>query len=159
MSIIDDNLKTAYQIGRYIHSLIDNDENLYSYWESHFKDGPNSGFNQTESGLFLEEYYGTPSRIFTNIGSWNIVGSSGCKGNGGGWKNIIKILQGSLDLELHKEMVVNNFGCFGPIWKIKSFNGITLDDPLLKEYRDYNDYSESKDIWNNFKKLNKLDYL
>lgn len=152
MSDINKNLTTAYQIGKYIHSLIDKDQTLCFFGEKHFNEGPNPGFNQTESGLFLEEYYETPSKIYTNIGCWNILGSTSCKDNGQGWKNIINILKHSLNLELHKEIVINDLGCFGPVWKIKSFNGFQLDEPILKEYTKYINYRESKDIFKNFNK-------
>ena len=146
MSDINSNLKTAYEIGKYIHSLIDNDETINSFWEGHFKDGPNCGFNQTESGLFLEQSYSTPQRIYTNIGSWNILGSSSSICNGQGWKNLMKTLESSLNLELYKEKVENDLGCFGPIWKIHSFRGVKLDESIMKEYNNYIKYEESKDI-------------
>lgn len=79
----EDMLKVAYQIGRYIQSLVtskaetEDSDKPYNLFEGFFLGGPNPYHDQTRSGLMLEAYYGMPSRIHTPCGGWKVLGS-GC---------------------------------------------------------------------------------
>ena len=79
-------LEKAYEIAKYIHSRLDHYK-IWSIWKEYFKESPHSFHTQTLSGLYIEGYYSTLSRIHTPIGVWSILGISSVKPNS--WKGLI----------------------------------------------------------------------
>lgn len=149
MTLIEDNLTLAYNIGLHIHKLIDADPNVNTFNKKHFSNGTNPYFNQMEEGIMLEEYYGMPAKLYTKIGEWNITGSGSSKNNG--WKNIIDQLKVDLGLELQKEGEKHhNMGYFGPYWNITKLNGENILSAKKRTKRDYINYAECKKIWGKF---------
>ena len=144
-----ENLKDAYDVGMYIRDAIKKSSNVTIFNEGHFQDGPNPFYNQMDEGLILEEYYGIPSKIYTNLGEWNITGSGASSNNG--WKEIIQILKENLGLKLLKNGYQSNFGYNGPWWVITKINGKKLPVARKKHKNFYIEYKECKKIWENFK--------
>ena len=93
-------LEVTYQIGHFIHELIESDNKVKIFFEGYFLGGPNPRSSQTSSGLLLEEYYGRPSKIHTPCRSWHVL-ESGV----GDFRMIVEKLKNPLGLELFKERV------------------------------------------------------
>ena len=148
MTDINQNLEDAYNIANHIINLIDSEPNVKCIDSNHFKDGPNPFYNQMESGLILEAYYGSMSKIYTSIGEWNIIGST--ISNNNGWDNIRKQLENDLGLELIQECVQTKMGYFGPYWKITKFKNKILPEAIKRNDNNI-EYQESKEIWKRFK--------
>ena len=148
MENIESNLKNAYNISRYIHNIVKKNDEVQQFSLKHFKDGPNPFYNQMKSGLILEEYYGTPSKIYTSIGYWNILGST-CSENLG-FEKVMDILKNDLGLILLKKGDQTKKGYFGPYWKITKFDNNNLPETIEKDKTEYIDCANCKKIWSNF---------
>jgi len=154
---VNDNLNNAYNAARIIHSLIDNSSNVTQFGFEHFKDGPNPFYEQMDTGLILEEYYETPSKIYTSIGYWNILGSTSSQNQG--FKKIMNKLKDILGLKLIKEGYQTRNGYFGAWWEITKINDTILPISKKKEKSKYIEYSECKNIWSKFKSDKNMDLL
>ena len=151
------NLNNAYNAAKIIHSLIDKSPNVTQHGFEHFRDGPNPFYEQMDMGLILEEYYGTPSKIYTTIGYWNILGSTSSQNQG--FKEIMNELKNNLGLKLIKDGYETRNRYFGAWWEITKINDTILPISKKKEKSKYIEYSECKNIWSKFKLDKNMDLL
>ncbi len=147
-------LKFAFDIARYIQSkAIDIGMKLIR--EEHFVGGINPYFNQTKCGLYLEEYYGLPSVIYTPIGKWTIIGV----GDGVSkllMEHLMEHLKETLGLELDAEGKQEIWGHFGPVWRITKWENRKLPEAFMKKGTEYIEYERAKEIYAQFLKRNPI---
>jgi len=100
---------------------------------------PNPYYKQTESGLFLEMYYGLPSRLWTPWGEWHFGGSGS-----GDWDPVHPVILARLGAtEYQPEM-----GYIGPVYAIHRVDGdITLPDPIVRPHEQYMSYKDALAAW------------
>lgn len=116
-----------------------------SWTDAHRFDGANPYWYQTEGGLFLEFYYGSPSKVWTPWGSWMF-------GTGGGsppdpWLTFERILK-RVDLTLHEpEMYRPEYGAFGPIYAVLAVDGVGLPYGRVRTPAERTPYESTKDAW------------
>lgn len=88
---------------------------------------PNPCYGRTQDGLVLIEYYGGPSAIGTPLGQW------ACTGGGCHEKDWLEQAKERLGLVMIQEEIVNDQGCYGPVWGItKDLDGNALPEPKWK---------------------------
>lgn len=143
-------LETTYQIGRFIQSFVtedfkDGSGKPYSDYSGHFRVGPNPFYNQTKQGLFLEEYYGMPSKIHTPYGNWSILGCGS-----GDWEKVIEAIKEPLGLVLIQARKQTTLGEVGPYWAITKWKELKIDMPVLRERLEYIPYDKVKEVWKAF---------
>jgi hypothetical protein len=73
----------------------------------------NSYYNHTESGIFLEMYYGTPSILWTPWGKWTFIGSSG-----GCFTEAVMVLLEKLGARVFSPLRVTDMGEYGPVYSL-----------------------------------------
>lgn len=102
----------------------------------------NPFFSQTHRGFFLEQYYSSPSILWTPWGKY-------CFGGSGSWTNKHRqAVLHSLKATLHKPAVVNNvMGKIGPIYAVHEVDGVELPDPVERPRSLYVPYEEIKRVW------------
>lgn len=105
----------------------------------------NPYYSQTDSGLFLELYYGQPGNIHTPWGKWNCWGS-GC----GSWEEKMPELLERLGATVHKELVHNSQGEFGPIYALHRIGDLILPDPAIRVRGEELSYETAKAEWKKF---------
>ena len=148
---IKNNLDLAYDIAKYIRKCVCDNQYTNLCGNSHFKDGPNPYYNQiTNNGIWLEEYYGTPSKLYTQIGVWTILGSTSSSNNG--FKQVMDKLRIDLGLKIIQEGKETQMGYFGPIWQITTFNNKNLPIGEKRHREDYISYNICKVERDKFKK-------
>ena len=155
-----DYLDLCCHVAQVIHEVC-NDEPNFKFLnpKGYFVGGPNFFYRKfggkfIKDGIILEMYYGSPNRLKTYFGDWNIGGSSYTNGQ----DNIMEKIKGRLGLELVKEGYQNSMGYFGPWWKVTKIvksDGKVIDVPNLElSDDDYGpqSYDEGKEIFNELKK-------
>lgn len=96
---------------------------MMPWLEDRRNQGVNPYYSQTESGLFLELYYGQPGSIWTPWGKW------GCWGGGSGnWREIMPEILERLGAQVFQEKKVVSMGEIGPIYAITKINDLVLPD-------------------------------
>ena len=90
-----------------------------------------------------------PSKIHTQLGEWNILGSGSSINNG--WKEITNKLKDTLGLKIIKERHKTQMGYHGPWWEITKINGKKLPSVKKKRKINYINYNTCKEVWNDFK--------
>jgi hypothetical protein len=141
----EESLNIGYRIAKIIHEAIETTPNITNFWEGHFKDGPNPYYNQMVSGFIIEEYYGNLSRLYTNLGVWNILGDG--ISSHGAKEDVLNKVKKRLKLKCRKEKFQTKMGENGPWWEIQSIDDVSLPVAIKKEKETYIDYKTSKDIW------------
>lgn len=113
----------------------------------------NPYYDQTESGLFLEFYYGQPSKVWT---PWGYYGFSG---SGSGWWNeeTPKILE-RLGAILFSPEQNTKAGTIGPVYALHRVDGVQLPEPKLRERQNYLEYEVAKRAWENMTKRYKAEH-
>ena len=102
----------------------------------------NPYYRQTHRGIFLEQYYSSPSILWTPWGEYHIGGS------GTGWpEERRQAVLDSLKATLHKPAVNNEMGTIGPIYAVHEVDGIELPDPVERPRSLYVPYEEVKETW------------
>lgn len=115
--------------------------------EDRRKEGSNPFYNQTRSGLFLEEYYGSPSKLWTPWGYWQFGGGGG--GIGSALSKARENVMARLGYTVYKELENNNMGSFGPVYAITSFDGEELPNPVaLSSKKEFMAYEDADKYWN-----------
>lgn len=149
-------LKTAYQIGRSIHTHVrnnssDHNEEPWSEYMDRFNWGLDPFFNQTKAGLILEVYNGMPSIIHTPFGQWQILGS----GSGNVDKVMeaikeplgLKLIQG---LKLIKKGKYTRFVRIGPFYAITKWDGKKIVKLINRKKSEFIPLDTVVKIWKNF---------
>lgn len=110
--------------------------------EDRRQEGVNPYYRQTESGLFLELYYGQPGSIWSPWGKWGMAGSGS-----GDWTSLPEILR-RLGASERIPLKVNDQGEFGPTYSLHEFDGVALPEPKLLLFSDdFADYDTVKKAW------------
>ena len=132
------------EITKKIHNIIDNEDDFDSIdKKKHIRDGFHTWSN-TNQGLILYYSYGSVNSLITPYGELKLTGS--CSSRKNGIESLHSKLINTFDLKLYKKLVETEMGCYGPWYKIKSYNGITLDEPNLLNGNNL-DYYECKDLY------------
>lgn len=87
----------------------------------------NAFYNITKQGVFFEEYYGIPGKLWTPWGTWGCWGS----GSGNGVTHWMKDLLKRLGATLYKPRWGDDYGSYGPIYAVNSVDGVSLPKPEL----------------------------
>ncbi len=101
----------------------------------------NPYYNQTD-GLFLELYYGMPSRLWTPWGRWSFGGSGFSS-----WKKIIPEIIKRFEMTIHQAEIQSNMGVFGPVYALHKVDDTPLPDPIELDRVCYASYEEMKKAW------------
>tara|TARA_B100001094_G_scaffold331967_1_gene402159 strand:+ start:7265 stop:7708 length:444 start_codon:yes stop_codon:yes gene_type:complete len=132
------------EISKKIHDIIDKEEYFNAYNKiDYIRDGFLTWSN-TDKGLILYYSYGSVNSLITPYGELKLTGS--CCSQKNGLESLHSKLVNIFNLEVYKEMVENEMGCYGPWYKIKSYNGIILEEPNLLNGSNL-DYVECKDLY------------
>ena len=107
----------------------------------------NPYFDQTESGLFLEFYYGHPSKVWT---PWGYYGFSG-SGSGRWDEETPKILE-RLGAILFSPEQDTKAGVIGPVYALLRVDGVQLPEPKLRKPQNYLEYEVAMRAWENMTK-------
>lgn len=94
---------------------------------AHRAGGINPYYNRTTSGLYLEFYYGLPSKIWTPGGYWAMTGSTSFIA--GQAERLAALVMRHLDAKLHLPMRQDRNGCYGPVFAIWAIDGELVDAP------------------------------
>lgn len=142
-------LETAYQIGKYIHSFVkdelDTSTQPSSDYRDYFKSGINPYWYQTKKGLILEvNSKKAPKKIHTPLGHWSILGN--CCGN---WNEVFNNLKETLGLE---QLANNN-----SLWRITKWKDKKIEKAEYKEKKDYIPHKAVKKVWQSFATHSDLD--
>ena len=108
-------------------------------------DDPNPFYSQTESGLFLEEYYGMPNVLWTPWGKLHIGESGHSFGNG--WEKIMTQLLPRLGASVYKSLERTSMGEFGPVYALTKIDDLELPPPIARTRDEYWNYSDACAAW------------
>jgi len=102
----------------------------------------NPFYRQTHRGFFLEQYYSSPSILWTPWGEYHIGGS------GSGWpEEPRQAVLNKLGVTLHKPEVNNEMGTIGPIYAVHEVDGVALPNPIERPRSQFAPYEEVKTAW------------
>lgn len=102
----------------------------------------NPFYDQTADGIYLEMYYGKPSKLWTPWGTYHFAGSGS-----GRWDALLPKILDRLGASVHSEEVQNHMGCFGPVYALHKVDDVPLPEPMPRAKADYVSYGESKAAW------------
>ena len=109
-------------------------------------DGVNPFYNQTESGLFVEYYYGHPSKIWTPWGYFQFTGSVSYRGDAP-WKEILEAFLQRLGATLFIPEQRKSYGMVGPVYAIHKVDDLDLPESKVRENQNFLEYNVSKKAW------------
>ena len=108
-------------------------------------EGVNPFYHQTETGLFLEMYYGIPGKIWTPWGYW------GCWGSGTGWdKKKTEAFLKRLGATIYQEKRYVEGACggeVGPVYAVHCVDEMQLPDPVMRNTKKYLSYEQANKEW------------
>lgn len=134
--------KTIVEITKEIHNICENTDNFKTInAKGHTRDGFTT-WSKTNKGLIIYYTYGSINSLITPYGELKVSGSCSSKKNG--LELLHSKISNTFDLELYKNIVETEMGCYGPWYTINSFNGVKLDKPKLIENNIDLDYHECK---------------
>jgi hypothetical protein len=113
---------------------------------AHRVGGINPYYNRTTSGLYLEFYYGYPSKIWTPGGYWAMTGSTVTHG-GHTAEAVVAPFMARLTTRLHEPQQHSPWGCYGPVYAILAVDGEPVDEPGDVIHFAKDGYSEIKAEW------------
>ncbi len=117
-------------------------ENGRIWVEDRRKEGSNPYYNQTADGLFLEFYYGHPSKLWTPWGEWEFTGSGS-----GNWEPFLPEILERLGAELHEPERHSKMGVFGPVYALRKVDDTVLPDPIALDNKAYDSYEDVNKAW------------
>jgi hypothetical protein len=117
-------------------------------WVERRDEGVNPFYNQTETGLFLEFYYGHPSQIWTPWGHVKFTGSVSCSGISP-WDKINDAFLERLGAKLFVPEKHEKWGVYGPVFAIHKVDEMELPEPQLRERQDFLEYEVAKEAYEN----------
>jgi hypothetical protein len=110
--------------------------------------GVNPYYNRTTSGLYLEFYYGYPSKIWTPGGQWAMTGSTCTRGDlGETAEGLVAPFMARLNTRLHEPQHQSRWGCHGPVYAILEIDGEPVEPPGDVIRFSTDGYSEMKTEW------------
>jgi len=111
--------------------------------------GVNPFFKQTDNGLFLEMYYGSPNKLWTPWGQWDFGGSSSHSGSQ--QDQAVEAIFERVEVGVYQEERVSRMGHHGPVHTVLSVDGEHLPEPSLtdavEKEKSYLPYEVAKDEW------------
>lgn len=110
-------------------------------------DGANPFYSQTASGLFVEYYYGHPSKVWTPWGYWHFVSHVGYSGNP--WPSILERVLERLGATEYIAERSEEWGVYGPVYALSKVDDIELPEPTVRERQNYLEYSVANQAWKN----------
>lgn len=102
----------------------------------------NPFYDQTVDGIFLEMYYGMPSKLWTPWGKYGFAGSGS-----GRWDALLPKILERLGATVYSEEEVTDMGSFGPVYALHKVDDTPLPEPARRVHADYISYEESKEAW------------
>lgn len=136
-------------------ALVRHIKRLAKVYDKHVKDpwdashayrvgGVNPFYHQTGNGLYLEFYYGGPSKVWTPWGEWTFAAAQPYETD----------LEGFMSRLTVREYIAErttDMGVFGPVYAILAINGKPLPEPeRLTDRRQYLQYEDAKAQWEKF---------
>lgn len=113
----------------------------------HRAGGINPYFNRTESGLYLEFYYGYPSKIWTPGGEWSMTGSTTTPG-GVDREALVEPFMRRLTAFVYEPGHQGRWGYHGPVYGILAIDGHPVELPgVVTPHPRLVDYLDVKDEW------------
>ena len=97
---------------------------------------------QARSGLFLEMYYGLPSRLWTPWGVWGFAGSGM-----GNFSTLVGDLLPKLGAAEFRPQQTMSMGEFGPVYALTSVGGRPLPRAELRERGEFVAYEDAHRRW------------
>lgn len=105
--------------------------------------GVNALNNQTLNGLYLEFYYGLPSKIWTPWGYWHFAAAQAGQTD-------LKGFMSRLTVREHVPEQIE-WGHYGPIYAVLAVDGEELPEPILPvDKRQFLDYDTAKAEWKRY---------
>lgn len=109
--------------------------------------GINPYFNRTASGLYLEFYYGYPSKIWTPGGYWAMTGSTHTPG-GVDKDALVEPFMRRLTTFLYEPGHQSRWGHYGPVYGLLAIDGDPVETPGVVDPHPRNiDYLGVKAQW------------
>lgn len=108
----------------------------------------NPFYSQTDSGLFIEYYYGHPSKIWTPWGYFQMCGSVISRGDAP-WEKILDSFLERLGATLFIPERQEEYGTVGPVYALHRVDDIELPEPREREKQNYLEYDTAKKAWEN----------
>lgn len=113
---------------------------------AHRRGGINPYYNRTASGLYLEFYYGYPSKVWTPGGYWAMTGSTTTAPFVDKDALVQRFLQ-RLTTWLHEPETQTKWGSHGPVYAILEIDGEPIDEPGDVAHFSKDGYAEIKTAW------------
>lgn len=112
----------------------------------HRAGGVNPYYNRTTSGLYLEFYYGYPSKIWTPGGYWTMTGSTMTPA-GVSREELVAQFMRHLETTLYMPESHSKWGTFGPVYKLLAIDGQPIEPPgdIIRFSKD--GYEQMKTEW------------
>lgn len=140
----DDKTALMTQIKRLAVVYDEHVTDKYNSSQAYRAGGANPYYNQTLSGLYLEFYYGGPSKVWTPWGEWHFAAAQSYQTDLNGFMS-------RLTLRDHIAQHNTEQGTIGPIYAILAIDGVELPEPLLPtDRRQYLSYEDSKAEWERY---------
>lgn len=131
------------QIVKEIHNLFNTTREINFYDYNIFTNDGFMPWSFTNQGLLIKYSYGIINSLITPYGELRLRGSCSCIGGNTDRMFHNKIMS-LFDLELQEELVETDLGCYGPWYKVVSFNNVILPTPTLIHENDNITYDNMK---------------
>lgn len=131
------------QFVKNIHDLFEITPEIKFYNFKHFTDDGFTSWSFTNQGLLIKYSYGIISSLITPYGELRLRGSCSCNGYKT-QKMFHNKIMSLFNLELHTKLLETDLGCYGPLYKIVSFNDVILPTPTLIYDKDNLSYNDRK---------------
>lgn len=112
----------------------------------HRAGGVNPYYNRTASGLYIEFYYGYPSKIWTPGGYWSMTGSTMTR-PGVDPDELVRRFMRRLTTSLHSPVSHSRWGTYGPVYAVLAVEGDPVDEPGPVTRFSAEGYEEMKREW------------
>ncbi|MFN3005115.1 hypothetical protein [Mycolicibacterium wolinskyi] len=113
---------------------------------AHRAGGVNPFYDRTTSGLYLEFYYGYPSKIWTPGGRWHMTGGTWTPA-GVDKDELVRPFMERLTTRPHHLPVQTRWGCYGPVYAVLAVDGISVEEPGPVARFIHSDYQREKYEW------------
>lgn len=110
----------------------------------------NPFYNQTDSGLFVEYYYSSPSKIWTPWGYWQCIWHVSYSGNP--WEEILPRFLERIGATEHMPLRHASYGEVGPVYAVHRVDDVELPEPKVRERQNYLEYEVANKAWDNMTK-------
>lgn len=139
----------ARRIADIVFELIASDSELDEdlFLDDTRSEGLFNSSNQTEEGLYLELYYGLPSRLRTPWGTWKFGGSGG-----GGMRKILETLLSRFEAAIYLPKTSDSNGDYGQVYALHKVDGEPLPEPKARERSAYMTHEEADREWKKMEK-------